>query len=186
MKTHADRIPPEERNRSEARAATDDPAPVSPVIERLDRHSTASAVAVVGHPIHAMMVHFPIALVFATLGIDLFFWYTGDPFWLRVGLWSAGFAFATGVAAGAVGLVELLLVKGIRIRIASWTHAVVAMMLLAIVGTNWGVRIVAPDAVLPHGLALSLLGTVFTGLAGWHGARLVFDHGIGIMVSPRQ
>ncbi|TVQ34361.1 MAG: DUF2231 domain-containing protein [Geminicoccaceae bacterium] len=186
MATHADRIPPEERSGSEARAASDDRPQVSPVIERLDQHSTASAIAVVGHPIHAMTVHFPIALIFATLGIDVFFWYTGDPFWLRVGLWSAGFAFATGVAAGIVGTAELLLVKGIRIRVASWTHAVVAMMLVAIAGTNWGLRLVAPEAVLPHGLGLSLLGTVFTGLAGWHGGKLVFDHGIGIMVSPRQ
>ncbi len=184
--SHADRIPPEERNPGEQAAASDDAARNSPVIERLAQHPTASAIAVVGHPIHAMMVHFPIALVIATLGVDVFFWYTGDPFWLRVGLWSAGFAFATGVAAGLVGTAELLLVKGIRIRVASWTHAVAAMTLLAVAGANWGLRIVAPEAVLPHGLGLSLLATVFTGLAGWHGGKLVFDHGVGIMVSPKQ
>jgi uncharacterized membrane protein len=184
--THADAIPPDQRSPGEAEAATDDASPTSPVIERLRQYDTASAIAVVGHPIHAMMVHFPIALVIATLGVDLFFWYTGDPFWVRVGLWSAGFAFATGVAAGLVGTAELLLVKGIRVRVGSWTHAVAAMTLLAIAGANWGLRIVAPEAVLPHGLGLSALATVFTGLAGWHGGKLVFDHGVGIMVSPKR
>ena len=177
-------IPPEERSAEEARtegARTD-----SPVLERLDRHSTDSAVAVVGHPIHAMLVHFPIAFVIATLGADLLFWYSADPFWVRAGLWAAGFAFLSGVAASAVGTAELLLVKGIRIRVASWTHAVAAMTLLAIAGANWGLRLVAPEVVLPHGLALSVLAAVVTGLAGWHGGKLVFDHGIGIMVSPRQ
>ena len=62
----------------------------------------------VGHPIHVMMVHFPIAFVIATLGVDVFYWWSGDAFWVRVGLWSAGMAFWTGVAASIVGTGELL------------------------------------------------------------------------------
>lgn len=158
----------------------------NPVMEEIAQHSTESAVAVVGHPLHAMMVHFPIALVVATLGTDVFYWYSGDPFWLRTGLWSAGFAFWTGVAASLVGTAELLLVRGIRVRVASWTHAVAAMTLLAVAGTNWGLRLDDPGAVLPHGLALSLLAAVLAGLAGWHGGKLVFDHGVGIIVSPHR
>lgn len=168
-----------------AASETDDPSP-SPVIEEVERYSTGSAVAVVGHPLHAMMVHFPIALVIATLGADVFYWYDGDDFWRRAGTWSAGFAFASGVAAGLAGTAELLLVKGIRVRVASWTHGIAAMTLLAVAGTNWGLRLAEPAAVLPHGLALSLLASIFAGLAGYHGGKLVFDHGVGIMVSPHQ
>jgi uncharacterized membrane protein len=40
--------------------------------------------------------------------------------------------------------------------------------------------------VLPQGLALSALGSVFAGLAGWHGGKLVFDHGIGIVISSKK
>src|ERR1700758_1612430 len=71
----------------------------SPVMLDLLRLDTGSKVALVGHPIHVMMVHFPIAFVIATLGVDVFYWWSGDEFWVRVGLWSAGFAFWTGVAA---------------------------------------------------------------------------------------
>jgi uncharacterized membrane protein len=158
----------------------------SPVMEEVSRHDTGSAVAAFGHPLHAMTVHFPIALVIATLGADLFYWYSADPFWLRAGLWSAGFAFVAGVVAGAIGTAELLLVKGIRVRVASWTHAIAAMTLIAIAGMNWGVRIADLDNVLPHGLVLSVLATVFTGLAGWHGGKLVFDHGVGIVISSKK
>lgn len=82
-------------------AAQDDPAIAreSPVLLELLRLDVGSAVAVVGHPIHVMMVHFPIAFVLATLGVDVFYWWSGDPFWVRVGIWSAGIAFLTGVAA---------------------------------------------------------------------------------------
>ena len=158
----------------------------NPVIEEVVEETVKSTVAVAGHPIHAMSVHFPIALVIATLGCDLFYWWTADPFWLRAGLWSAGFAFAGGVGAGLVGTAELLLVPGIRIRVASWTHAVAAMMLIAIAGTNWGLRLHDLAQVLPHGLMLSLLASIFTGLAGWHGGKLVFDHGIGLLIGKGE
>ncbi|MGH8429750.1 MAG: DUF2231 domain-containing protein [Solimonas sp.] len=157
----------------------------SPVLLELMRLDVGSAVALVGHPIHVMMVHFPIAFVIATLGVDVFYWWTGDAFWARVGLWSAGIAFWTALAASIVGTAELLLVRGIRAMEASWSHAVAAMTLLAITGANWGERLFNPELVLPHGLALSALASIMTGFAGWHGGKLVFDHGVGVLVSPK-
>jgi uncharacterized membrane protein len=159
----------------------------NPVIEEVTRHDTSSAVAVAGHPIHAMLVTFPIALVLSTLGCDVFYWWSADPFWTRAALWSSGFAFWLGVAASVAGTAELLLVPGIRKRVASWNHAVAAVTLISIAGMNWGWRLGDPEtAVLPVGLGLSVLASVFVGIAGWHGGKLVFDHGIGIMVSSRD
>lgn len=156
-------------------------------VERsIKEQDVTSAVAVAGHPLHAMSVHFPIALAIGTLGLDLFYWWTGDPFFVRAGLWSSGFAFATGVGAGLVGTAELLLVPGIRGRVASWAHGVAAMTLIAVMGLNWGLRLTYPDSVLPHGLFVSVLATALTGLAGWHGGKLIFHHGIGLMVSAKD
>lgn len=154
-----------------------------PVMEEVTRHGTESYVAILGHPLHGQTVHFPIALVFATLGADVFYWYSADEFWLRAGLWAAGFAFFAGLVAGIFGTLELLLVKGIRIRVASWTHAVAAVTLIAIAGTNWGLRIVDIKQTLPYGLMLSILAAIFTGLAGWYGGRLVYEHGVGVFIS---
>lgn len=158
----------------------------NPAIREVAEKDISSAIAVAGHPIHAMMVHFPIALVVCTLGVDLLYWWTGDPFWVAVSAWSAGGAFLFGVAAAIVGTVELLAVPGIRVRVASWNHATAAMVLLAVAGTNWGLRLTAPEAVLPHGLGLSILAVIVTGFAGWHGGKLVFDHGIGLIISPKK
>lgn len=161
------------------------PAQSAVVMEML-RLDKGSVVALVGHPIHVMMVHFPIAFVVATLGIDILYWWTGDEFWVQAGLWSAGFAFWSGVAASIVGIAEMLLVPGIRVLEASWSHAVAAMTLVAIAGANWGERLFNPELILPHGLILSLLASVMTGFAGWHGGKLVFDHGVGVLVSPKN
>ena len=158
----------------------------NPVIAEVQEKDVSSAVAVAGHPLHAMTVHFPIALVFVTLAIDLLYWWSGDDFWLRAGLWSSGGAFWMGVAAGIVGTIELLSVAGIRERVASWAHAIAAIMLIAIAGLNWGLRLTESLDVVPHGLLVSVLASVITGMAGWHGGKLIFDHGIGLMVSPKD
>lgn len=156
-------------------------------MEELKTHDISSTVAVAGHPIHAMSVSFPIALVLATLACDVFWWWSGDPFWTRAALWSSGAAFLLGLVAGFAGTAELLLVRGIRKRAASWTHAVAAMMLLSTAGANWGLRLHDPvGAVLPQGIFLSVLASVFVGVAGWHGGKLVFDHGIGTKLSMKD
>lgn len=158
----------------------------NPGIRAVADKDIGSAIAVAGHPIHAMLVHFPIALVICTLGADGMYWLTADPFWVRVGVWAAGAAFGFGLIASVAGTAELLAVPGIRVRVASWNHAIAAMTLLAVAGANWGLRLNFPEAILPHGLLLSLLAAVLTALAGWHGGKLVFDHGVGLIISTKQ
>jgi uncharacterized membrane protein len=158
----------------------------NPHIRDVAEQDIGSAIAVAGHPIHAMLVHFPIAFVIATLGIDIFYWFTGDAFWLQVGIWSAGAAFVFGVLAAVVGTAELLAVPGIRVRVASWNHAIAAMVMLAIVGANAGLRIFWPETVLPNGLMLSVLSSMAAAFAGWHGGKLIFDHGVGLLISAKD
>lgn len=158
----------------------------NPVISKIEEKDASSAIAVAGHPLHAMTVHFPIALVFATLAVDLLYWWSADQFWVRVGVWASGGAFFMGIAAGIVGTIELLSVAGIRERVASWAHAIAAVMLVAVAGLNWGLRVTESADVLPHGLLVSVLAAIITGMAGWHGGKLIFDHGVGLMVSPKD
>jgi hypothetical protein len=140
----------EEIGAEETEIAAEEAAPEAssshpnPAIRAVADKDIGSAIAVAGHPVHAMLVHFPIALVICTLGIDGLYWVTGDPFWLRVGPVVGGFAFAFGLLASVAGTAELLAVPGIRVRVASWNHAIAAMTLLAVAGANWGLRLNVP------------------------------------------
>ena len=152
-----------------------------PVVEHPHYHETESRIAIFGHPIHAMSVAFPIALTFCTFGADVFYWWTGDPFWARASIWAAGTGFLFGMLAGFSGTAELLFVTGIRVRAAPWTHFIIAVTLLAVLGANWGHRLSGyVEAVLPYGILLSGLSVIMVGLTGWHGGKLVFDHRLGI------
>ncbi len=153
---------------------------VDPIADRPSYNRTESRIALAGHPIHAMLVAFPIALAMCTVGADLLYWWTGDIFWVRAALWTTGVGFLMGLLAGISGTAELLLVPGIRARAASWTHFIFAMTLLSAFGLNWGIRVASfESAVLPFGLLLSLLVAALTALTGWHGGKLVFDYQLG-------
>ncbi|MBS1301778.1 DUF2231 domain-containing protein [Loktanella sp. SALINAS62] len=151
-----------------------------PILEHSGYDTTESLVGIWGHPLHAMTVAFPVALAFCTFGADLFYWWSGELFWARAAIWAAGTAFLFGLAAGLTGTAELLLVPGIRIRAPAWTHFVIAVLLLSLLGTNWGYRLQGYQAaVLPYGILLSGFNVLVVMVTGWHGGKLVFDYRLG-------
>lgn len=153
---------------------------IDPIAERPEFDDTQSRVAILGHPVHAMSVAFPVALTFCTFGADVLYWWTGDLFWARAALWAVGTGFLLGMFAGVSGTAELLLVPGIRARAAAWTHFVIAVVLLSLLGANWGYRLYGYEsAVLPYGILLSAVSVVVVGFTGWHGGKLVFDYRLG-------
>ncbi|WP_069300434.1 DUF2231 domain-containing protein [Neptunicoccus sediminis] len=151
-----------------------------PISEMPGFDQTESRIAIHGHPIHAMSVAFPVALTFCVFGADLIYWWTGDIFWARAALWAAGTGFLFGMLAGVSGTAELLLVPGIRARAPAWTHFIIAVTLLALLGANWGYRLFGYEqAVLPYGILLSFLCVLVVSFTGWHGGKLVFDYQLG-------
>ncbi|MCV0395771.1 MAG: DUF2231 domain-containing protein [Rhizobiaceae bacterium] len=154
---------------------------IDPVADKTDFADTESRVAIFGHPVHAMSVSFPVALTFCTFAADLLYWWTGDAFWARAAMWAVGAGFLLGMFAGVSGTAELLLVPGIRARAAAWTHFIIAVTLLSLLGANWGYRLHGYEsAVLPYGIMLSALGVGVVIFTGWHGGKLVFDYRLGI------
>jgi uncharacterized membrane protein len=151
-----------------------------PIVEHPDFHKSESIVAIWGHPLHAMSVAFPVALTFCAFGADAFYWWSGNEQWAWAAFWASGTAFLFGLLAGVTGILELLMVPGIRIRAAAWTHFAIAMLLLSVLGLNWGWRFSGyVAAVLPWGILMSGFSVLVVMVTGWHGGKLVFDYGLG-------
>lgn len=151
-----------------------------PIAQHPGYEETESKIAIWGHPLHAMSVAFPVALTFCAFGADALYWLSGEEFWAKAALWAAGTAFLFGLAAGATGTMELLMVPGIRIRAPAWTHFVIAVLLLSLLGANWGYRLTGYEAaVLPYGILLSGFNVIVVIATGWHGGKLVFDYRLG-------
>jgi uncharacterized membrane protein len=142
--------------------------------------ATPSSMAVGGHPIHPMLVNFPIAYLFGSLPADFAFFLTGDPFWARLAFWLIVAGLAMGALAALFGTLDFLFVKEVRRHTSSWTHFLMGVTLLAIAAANMWMRLPdAEQAVLPWGLFLSGVTAVAIGATGWMGGKLVFDHNVG-------
>lgn len=142
--------------------------------------STRSVIAIAGHPVHAMLISFPVAFLMGGLASDLAYWWTGDPFWARASLWIIGAGFAMGAVASVAGTLDFMLVKEIRRHVTSWSHFIAAIMLVSLAAANWWLRV--PDAaakLLPWGLFLSVVTAVSISTVGWYGGKLVFHHNVG-------
>jgi uncharacterized membrane protein len=144
-----------------------------------------SLAAVAGHPVHPMLIHFPVAALLALVGADLAYAFGGDPFWARAALWLAGVGTVGGWIASVAGLVDLLGVTRVRRLMTAWGHALIAVTMLSMATLNWSLRLGDdPGAsVLPWGLGLSLLTAGFISLASYLGGRLVYEKAVGVDTS---
>ena len=153
---------------------------IDPIEAQPGYEATETFIGLWGHPLHAMTVAFPVALTFCTFGADALYWWSGELFWARAAVWAAGTAFLFGLAAGATGTAELLIVSGIRMRTPAWTHFVIAVLLLSLLGLNWGYRMQGYEAaILPWGILMSGFNVLAVMVTGWHGGKLVFDYRLG-------
>lgn len=142
--------------------------------------ATRSALTLYSHPLHPMMVNFPVAYLLGGLATDLAFWWTADPFWARVSLWLIGAGFIMGAGAALFGMLDFLLVKEIRRFTAAWSHFLLGVVLLGIAAANWWMRLAdAEGIIVPWGLFLSGVTAASVSAAAWMGAKLVFDHNVG-------
>ncbi|MBA2721342.1 MAG: DUF2231 domain-containing protein [Methylibium sp.] len=144
-----------------------------------------SHAAIAGHPLHPMMIHFPVAALIALVGSDAAYMNSGDPFWARAGIWLAGVGAIGGWGASLAGLVDLLTVARIRRLVSAWAHALIAVMMLSMATFNWLLRQGEEPGlhVVPWGFGMSLLTAGFIGLAAYLGGRLVYEHAVGVDTS---
>lgn len=145
------------------------------------RDSIHSRAAIAGHPLHPMLIHFPVAALTGLLPVDIAHLWTMDDFWWRAGLWLAGVGALGGWVASIFGLIDLLTVREIRQKITAWCHAILAVMMLSLASLNWLLRYQNEgDNIHLWALYLSAITAALISLAAYLGGRLVYEHAVGV------
>ena len=145
----------------------------------------ASPASIGGHPIHPMIIPFPIALWAFSFIADLVYVWRGNPVWKD---WIAVYTLLGGcimaVVAAVPGLIDWLSLKDREVvKIANW-HArlnVIALLIFAgsfYLRTRSGAELVSDNTTIP--LLLSALGVVLITISGWLGGEMVFKHGVAV------
>src|SRR4029078_2062117 len=150
------------------------------------RHSRRQA-AIAGHPIHPIVVTFPIAFFIGAFVADLVFWRSGNAMWATAALWLIGFRLLTDAVAAVLGLTDVIGDHRIRALNDAWWHAGANVVVVLIELYNWYTRYAhGADAVVPTGLVLSLIAVLLLLFSGWKGGELVFRHRVGVIDDPER
>lgn len=145
----------------------------------------ASRASIGGHPIHPMIIPFPIALWIFSLIADLIYLWLGNPLWRD---YIAFYALLGGIIGGATaavpGVIDWLSLKDREVvKIANW-HArlnVIALLIFCAsfyLRTTSGAGLVTGTYTIPVGL--SVLGVILIAISGWLGGEMVFKHGVAV------
>lgn len=141
-----------------------------------------STVAIAGHPLHPLIVTFPIAFLTTPAAADLAYWWTKDVFWAQASFWLIGIGLASGVLAALSGMMDFLRIERVRKRSAGWAHMVLNVAALALTIANFALRWGnTSGAILPTGLTISIIVALLLGLSGWYGAELVYRHKVAVI-----
>ena len=134
------------------------------------------------HPIHPILVHFPIATWFLATIADIASLFTNE----QVG-WVAGVLLVTGIImslpAMIAGLVDLgkISQQSTAIKIAN-QHMILMMVSWSFYAVSLFIRLDGSSLEQPSLIAISLsvLGLVCLCVAGWMGGKLVYEYGVGV------
>ena len=149
------------------------------------RPNPRSTASIAGHPIHPMLIPFPVAFFVATFVCDLVFWRGGNPSWADAAVWLLGFGLIVAALAALAGLVDLLGEARIRDLNTAWLHAGANVLAVSIELYNWYSRYIhGSSAVLPTGLVLSLIAVLILLFSGWKGWEMVYRHRVGVSDAP--
>lgn len=148
----------------------------------------ASKASIGGHPIHPMLVPFPIALWSTSFALDIWYYFERNPTWLYASKFMIAAGCLGAVAAAVVGIIDWLTLKDKQVvRIANW-HARLNIVALIVFSISLFFRMQSGGAIVGHRLTvpflLSLLGVILIAISGWLGGELVFRHGVG--VAPQE
>ncbi len=144
-----------------------------------------STAKIAGHPIHPMLIPFPIAFFVSAFVCDLVYWQTSYVAWATAALWLLGAGIVMAALAALAGLTDALGDQRIRALNDAWWHAGGIVIVVLIELYNWYARYEqGPAVVVPKGLILSLIVVCILLFTGWKGWEMVYRHQVGVIDEP--
>ena len=140
-----------------------------------------SKVKSLGHPIHPMLVNFPLGLLVTSAVFDIIHIVTGNGYWSGIAYWMIAAGVITGLLAAIVGAIDTVSIpSGMRAKTVSILHGTGNFLILVLFAVSWAFRFSVPGNPPVIAYVLSFLGTTLLGVTGWLGGELTLRLGIGV------
>ena len=141
-----------------------------------------SRVRALGHPVHPMLIVFPLGLFITAVIFDLVQLISGDTIYGQVSYWNIVAGLIGGIVAALTGLLDWMAIPdGTRAKRIGLLHAGANSIVLLLFLIAWLVRMDNSDRLAGGGLfVLEVIAIAVGGVAGWLGGELVNRLGIGV------
>jgi uncharacterized membrane protein len=138
------------------------------------------------HPIHPMLIVFPIGLWIFSLVCDLIHLAgaSGDA-WLTVALYSMVGGLIGALCAAVPGFIDLLYYKGGAppVKKIALTHMAINLTVVVLYAINIWLRTSEPTqmgTIASTPVLLSIIGVALLFVSGWLGGQMVHVYGVGV------
>jgi len=138
------------------------------------------------HPIHPMLIVFPIGLWIFSLACDLIrlAGASGDA-WSIVALFSMVGGFIGALCAAVPGFIDLLFYKGGAppVKKIALAHMAINLTAVALYAVNIWLRLNGPinmSTSMSTPVLLSIIGVALIFVSGWLGGQMVHVYGVGV------
>jgi uncharacterized membrane protein len=140
-----------------------------------------SKVKVAGHPVHPMLIVFPLGLLATAVIFDIVYLVSDNSQWTLVAYYMIGAGIIGGLAAAVPGWLDWFAIpSGTRAkRIGLW-HGAGNVIVLALFILSWVLRRDNPEVPPTGAIVAGLVGFVLSALTGWLGGELVDRLGVGV------
>jgi uncharacterized membrane protein len=133
-----------------------------------------------GHPIHPMLIPFPIVCFIGALVTDIVFLNNHDPGWATASRYLLAVGLVMAALAAVAGLTDFMGDERIRGMGDALKHMLANVTAVVLELVNFFVRLNSDAAIAKVGIYLSVVVVLVLVYSGWKGGELVFRHGIGV------
>jgi uncharacterized membrane protein len=140
-----------------------------------------SKVKLAGHPVHPMLIVFPLGLLSTAAIFDIIYLVTGAVRWTEVAYYVVGAGLVGGIAAAVPGWVDWAAIPArTRAKRVGLVHGIGNVVVLGLFALSWLLRRPDPSQPPTGAIVAAVLGVVLVSATAWLGGELVERLGVGV------
>ena len=134
-----------------------------------------------GHPVHQMLIVFPLGLLAMAVIFDILAIVAGQPALAQAAHFMIAAGIITGLAAALFGILDWTAIPaGTRAKSIATTHGIGNVGIVVLFAIAWWLRRDDPASPPAAALALEVIGALGLLVTGWLGGELVDRLGVGV------